>query len=252
VPAVGFAVLGALGSAGAVRTPGDPPLAELTSALARLPGNDSMRATVDVQLSRVIREGGSPHSIQARVQLEVEDGPEGIRVAYPRHLLQRAEQERRAQTEDPEKDTPSADGLQALNVNDLAQVLDGGTALLRDLQAARFIEARPASYGGKPARLIVVALEPRLSKEARRHLKSSSSTLSIWLGDDGLPVGAERTDHIKAGFLVLNFEDVRKQTWAYAHHGNRLVAVRHSVDDTGSGLGQDFRNTTTTAVTVVR
>jgi hypothetical protein len=215
-------------------------LGELTASLARLPATDPLRAGLDLQVFR--RSKLDNYVDHSRVALELEAGPEGVRVDYPRAVLKQADQELRGQTVDPEKKTPTWTALGALTLNEVAEVLDCSVSLARDLSLAKLVETRAASYQGRPARLLLLNLTPRLSKEARKHVKNAESTMSIWVGEDGLPLAAERTDRTRGTFLLLGFENVRKQSWAFGRRGNRLFALRHQVEDSASGLGQSFQN----------
>ncbi|HVT58864.1 MAG TPA: hypothetical protein VHR45_10730 [Thermoanaerobaculia bacterium] len=223
-------------------------LADLQGTLARFPGTDEVRATLELQLSRRARdENWSEHS---RVSVEIEDSPRGLNVEFPRALARQAQQELHAQILDPDKRTPTYTAMQAVSLNEIAAILDCSATLAQDLPFATLLQATAGTYSGKPARLLVLSITPRLSREARKHVKSAESKMSIWLGADGLPLGAERTDRTRATFLLLSFENLRKQAWTFGRKGNRLVAVRHEVSDNASGLGQDFQSTTITTLTV--
>lgn len=218
-------------------------VAELAAILARFPATDPIQGSLELQLSRQSME--EHWTDQSRVAVEVEDGPQGVRVGLPRSVSRQALQELRTQTLDPSKHMPTYNSLQALTLNEVSGDLDCAAALAQDLALAHTAEVpAAATYLGKPARLVVLTLPPRLSAEARKHIKESESRLSIWIGADGLPLGAEKIEHTRGRFLVLFFESLRKQTWIFAHKGNRLFATRHEVADTASGMGQDFRNST--------
>jgi len=244
-----------LAAAGPAGSPGAPPppaeggvarireVAELAAILARFPATDPIQGSLELQLSRQSME--EHWTDQSRVTVDVEDGPQGLRVGLPRSTSRQALQELRAQTLDPSKHMPTYNSLQALTLNEVSGDLDCAAALAQDLTLADTAEVQAAAtYLGKPARLLVLTLPPRLSAEARKHVRNAESRLSIWIGADGLPLGAEKFEHTRGRFLVLFFENLRKQTWTFGHKGNRLFATRHEVADTASGMGQDFHNAT--------
>jgi hypothetical protein len=223
-------------------------LAELAATLARFPATDEIQGTLELLVSRQSTE--EHWTDQSRATVEVEDGPQGLRVALSRAGSRLALQELRAQTLDPAKHTPTYNALQVLSLNEVSGDLDCAAALAQDVSLAHLVEARPSVYLGRPARLLVLARPSRLSQEARKHVRTAETRLSVWLGADGMPLGAEKIEHTKGRFLVLFFENVRKQTWSFARKGNRLYATRHEVSDDASGLGQDFRNSTVAILTL--
>jgi hypothetical protein len=217
-------------------------LAGLTVILARFPATDPIQASLELQLSRQSTE--EHWTDQSRVTVEVEDGSQGVRVGLSRAGSRQALQELRAQILDPAKHTPTYNALQVLSLNEVSGDLDSAAALAQDLSLAHVIDVQASTYLGKPARLLVLSLPPRLSAEARKHVKAAETQLSVWIGADGLPLGAEKLEHTRGRFLVLFFESLRKQTWTFGRKGNRLFATRHEVDDSASGMGQDFRSST--------
>jgi hypothetical protein len=224
----------------AAATPRLAELGELAAALARFPATDPISGSLELRLSR---QSAEEHwSDLSRATVEVEDGPQGIKVGLARSTGRQALVELREQTLDPAKHTPLHNALQALNLNEVSGDLDCAATLAQDLSLAHTAEVQPAVYLDKPARLLVLTLPPRLSAEARKHVRTADSQLSIWIGADGLPLGAEKLEHTRGRFLVLFFESLRKQTWTFAHKGNRLFATRHEVEDSASGMGQDIRS----------
>jgi hypothetical protein len=251
---LGLAAAGQAASGGKPPVPADAAAArprevvELGALLARFSATDPIQGSLELQLSRQSME--EHWADQSHATVEVEDGPQGIRVGLPRSVSRQTLQELRAQTLDPGKHMPTYNALQALTLNEVAGDLDSAASLAQDLALAHTAEVQAgASYLGKPARLLLLTLPPRLSAEARKHVKNAESQLSIWIGADGLPLGAEKLEHTRGRFLVLFFESLRKQTWTFSHRGNRLFAIRHEVSDSASGMGQDFRNSTVAILT---
>jgi hypothetical protein len=240
-------LLAGLGAALAGPLRGDE-AGELAAALARLQATDEIQGSLEIQLSRQSNE--EHWTDRSRAVVEVEDGAQGVRVGLARAGSRQALQELRAQILDPSRRTPTYNALQALSLNEVYGDLDCAAALAQDLSVAHQLEVKPATYQGRPARLLELALPPRLSDEARKHVRTAESRLSIWIGADGLPLGAEKIDHTRGRFLVLFFENLRRQTWTFGRKGNRLFAARHEVSDNASGMGQDFRTSTVAILTL--
>ena len=55
---------------------------------------------------------------------------------------------------------------------------------------------------------------------------------------------------VKAKFFLMSFEQKFHQSWTFARAGDRLVAVQHREEQSGSGLGQNFSGWTATTVTL--
>jgi hypothetical protein len=235
-------------TAPALTTPPPPPtargdeIAELAATLSRYPATDEAHGSLELQLSRQSME--EHWTDQSHAVVEVEDGPQGIRVGLSKSGSRQALQELRNQTLDPSQRTPTYSVLQVLNLNEISGDLDCAAPLSQDVSLSHIVEVKPATFAGRAARLVVLALPPRLSAEARKHVKTAESRLSIWVGADGTPLAAEKIEHTRGRFLVLFFESERKQTWTYARKGNRLYATRHEVSDSASGMGQDYRSST--------
>src|SRR5579863_2146164 len=223
-------------------------VAELAAVLSRLGATDPIQGTLELQLSR---QSSEEHwTDQSRVTVEVEDGPQGFTMSLSRAGSRQALHELRAQILDPAKHTPTYNALQALNLNELSGDLDGAAALAQELALAHAVDVQASSYLRRPPRLLLLSLPPRLSAEARKHVKTADSQLSVSIGADGMPLGAEKVEHTRGRFLVLYFENLRKQSWTFGHKGNRLFASRHELVDNASGLGQDFRSSSVAILTL--
>jgi hypothetical protein len=223
-------------------------LADLTAAVTRLAAGDEVQGSLELQLSRHSTE--EAWSDVSRVTVSVEDGAQGLKVGLPHAVSRQALQELRTQTLDPSKHTPTYNALQVLTLNEAVGDVDCAAHLAQDLGLSHLVDVKPTTYLGKPARLMVVKLPPRLSEEARKHIKTAESQLSIWIGPDGLPLGAEKIEHTRGRFLVLFFESERRQTWVFARRGQRLYATRHEVSDSATGMGQDYRSSTVATLTL--
>jgi hypothetical protein len=246
----GLLLLGVLGAVLPARgTPGDP-LAELRATLSRLEGREPIRAAVEVQLYTQTREDGKPRPEQGRGTVRVEDGPEGLRVIYPRATLERAAEEERAHRADPEKTTPTASVLRQVDANDLAEILSFAGPLATRLAHATVIGEHPDGTAGRPARLLELKLTPPLNQVERKHVKESALTMKLWLGADGVPFAAESTMKAKAGLLFLTFDTENRERWDLARVGNRLVVTRRHQETSGAGLGQAFERRVTEVVSV--
>src|SRR6202049_4473013 len=98
---------------GAAARPREVP--ELAAILGRFSATDAVQASLERQLSRQSME--EHWTDQSRATVEVEDGPQGIRVGLPRSVSRQTLQEHRAQTPDPSKHMPAYNALHAVTLN---------------------------------------------------------------------------------------------------------------------------------------
>jgi hypothetical protein len=223
-------------------------LTDLRTALAQLAATTPVRGSLDIAATTKSSDEDKPDIGKVTVGFESSDG--GLHLVYPRALLAQADQEARGEAIDPERTTPARSGFARLRPLEVADLVDAAAALNVTLQNAQVTQSRPSNYHGKPARLVVLKVTPRLSKSAAKHMKKLESTLSLWLGDDGVPIGAERTTALKVSFLLLSFENDGKETWTYARAGDRLVASRYEETQTGQGFGQHTDSQITEVLTI--
>ena len=222
-------------------------LTDLRLTLSRLPGTTPVHGTLDVTSTVRSSEEEKPNDGKASVGFEI--GEQGLHIIYPRAMLMQATQEARAEARDPERTTPVRSGASHIRPIHVAELLDGAAALSVVLESAQFVQARPATFGGRPAHLLSFKLAPKMSKSESKHVKKLEGVLSVWVGDDGTPLAAERSISVKASFLLMGFESEQKQSWTYARNGDRLVVVRYEANEKSDGMGQ---HSTTHTLEVVR
>ncbi len=223
-------------------------LTDLRASLARLPATTAVRGTFEVSTTSRSDEDKKAEPGKAAVRFEVSDA--GLHILYPRATLNQAVQEARARAADPEKSTPVQAGFREIRALHVADLLDSATSLSTLLETAQLVDAKAATYRGRPARNVVVKLVTRMSKSEAKHLKKFESTLSIWLAEDGTPMAAERATRLKASFLLMSIESDQKQSWQFTRTGDRLVATRFEETEKTDGMGQHTVQQTTETLTL--
>jgi hypothetical protein len=211
-------------------------LTDLRTALGRLAATTPVHGTLEVASTSRSNEEDKANEGKASVGFEIGDG--GLHVVYPRAMLTQAAQEARAEARDPERSTPVRSGVSHVRPLHVADLLDGAAALSVILESAQFIQTKPANLGGRPARLLSFKIVPKLSKSDSKHVKKADGALSVWVGDDGTPLAAERSTSVKASLLLISMEFDQKQSWTYTRNGDRLVVTRYEANDKTDGLGQ--------------
>jgi hypothetical protein len=223
-------------------------LTDLRTALAGLGATTPVHGSIEATSTSHSSEEEKAEPGKASVGFEISDV--GLKILYPRGTLEQAEQEARGEAVDPERMTPVRNGLSQIKALHLAEILDQAAALTVTLQNAQLVEVKPATWRGRPARLMVLRITPRLSKSTAKHMKKLETSLSLWLGEDHVPMAAERTTHVKASFLLMTFESDQKQSWTFTRIGDRLLATRYDESDKSDGLGQHGQRQSSEVVTV--
>ncbi len=211
-------------------------LTDLRAALGQLPATTPAHGAFELTSTNTSSDEGKAFQGKTNVEFEISDA--GLRVLYPKTTLVQANQEARGEAVDPERQTPARSAMNRVRALELMELLDAASMLNVDLLSAQLTQATATTYRGKPARLIALKLSPKMSKAAIKHVKKLDATLSIWLGDDGVPIAAERALSMKASFMLMSFENDQKESWTFSRRGDRLVATHHDQTQKTDGFGQ--------------
>ncbi|GLH74870.1 hypothetical protein GETHLI_33720 [Geothrix limicola] len=227
-------------------------LSDLRGALARLNGQEPVKANLVYQFWSQQGDDKQPVVTEGRANSQVEDGPQGLKICWNRSLIQTAAQEARAKALDPEKKTPTRRAIEGVKAIDVAEYLNGSDELLRTLDQAQLIEEKAETWQGRPARLLSLKVTPRLGQRDKKYVKELEATAKIWIGADGLPLASETQVHMKGrALLVISFEQNQKQEYRYVRAGNRLVVVHHVDESSGSGGGEKGQTKTVVDLSLI-
>ena len=69
-------------------------------------------------------------------------------------------------------------------------------------------------------------------------MKIAENKLTLWLGSDLVPLGAEHIFNAKVSFLIFKAEVKEKKSWYLARVADRLVRTRYEANQNSSGMGQ--------------
>ncbi len=209
-------------------------LADLKAALKGLPAQQPIKASVDCQVWNRTGKGKTPKIVQGRVQAKIEAGPAGLKLGWDKAELDRIQAATKAKDHGPEQ------AMAALKAEKAEALLDSAKDLLSDLEDAKVQEDRADAFQGKPARLLVLKLEDNdMDEEDRKHLKTFSHILKIWMGADRVPLGLQDQLDLKGSFFLISFEVHNKATRTFARIGDRLLTTHEESLGNGSGAGQN-------------
>ena len=183
--------------------------------------------------------------------MSIEDDA-GLHITFPRAVLERADRESREHTADPRKQTPTRAAVNDTQATEIADAVDFAGPFLRLIDTAKKVSETRGVREGRPVRVVVLKLTPKLPPEATSifSVKFTEDQMTVWLGDDNIPVAAERIQRGTAGFMFIKGSMTNRSTWTFAHVGDRLVVLRDDSAYAGSGFGQKGEGRSVQVVTV--
>lgn len=217
-------------------------LADLRGTLLKLQGTEAIHAKADIQNWSQDGEGKKARVTQTHNTVQLEDGPNGLRLGWTSAQIQEARKEAQLKAANPDAETPNLDSLSALTGLSATAYLSQSDHLLQQLKTATMLEDKPDSYQGNPARLVVFKLDPAVGADEKSMVKDRKETLKVWLDGHGVPMATEHAVAIKASKFLLSFTANNHQTRKLVVRGNRLVVSNETQENNGSGMG--FSNTT--------
>ena len=208
-------------------------LSDLRAALKAFAAKQPVKATVDCQVWNRTGKGKQPKIVQGGARATVEAGPSGLKLGWDKAELDRIQAATKTKDHGPEQ------AMAALKAEKAEALVDAATDLLDDLKDATVQEDRADTFNGKPARLLVLRLSDNdMDAEDRKHLKTFSHTILVWMGPDGSPMGAQDQLDLKGSFFLISFEAHTKVTRTFVRSGDRLVTIHEEELGNGSGAGQ--------------
>jgi len=226
--------------------------ADVKASLAALRGTAPISAAVEVQVTRKSSGRFANQQFATSVAFDAVHDANGLQLRFPPALIARMDTEAREHEADPNKPTPTRNTIDEIQANEVAGDLDFAERLARLLRIATVVSESRGVLGGKPVRILVLKLTPKLPKEATSifNVKFTQDRLTVWVGDDNIPVAADRARKGTAGFLFLRGEMTDHQAWSFTRHGDRLVVGRYEGSFLGSGFGQKGEGKTVQTITV--
>ncbi len=212
------------------------PLQDLRDTLGRLAGHTPLKATVQLKSEGRSSDGDETETNTGLASVQLEDGPQGLRLSYPQAALTKAAQEDAARATNPKAPAPTATGLRGLGFSEVRELSRAAENLRRDLANAVFKAERSEPWQGQPARVLVFDV-PQVKKD--KYVKKYESTLEVWLGADGTPLASRARQRVEgSAFVVISFEMQNTEEQVFAVVGERLVATQRISTNSGSGAGQ--------------
>ena len=221
--------------------------ADAKAALHKLQGREAVQVHLDYQSWRQSgAEGKLEKPNQAQVGVRVAEDATMLRVEWDTSLVEKVEEEARRHDVDPTSPTSLRESLKDLDPGRLHHFLNQGPVLANLLAESRFLRESPENHGGKAARLLVFAFEPRVPASRQSHLSKREGEFKLWIDGEGIPFEAESTIHYqgKMSRIFGAFEVRTRTTTQFERIGTRLLVRSRTIEDEASDSGFVTRSKT--------
>jgi hypothetical protein len=215
-------------------------LADVRAAVSALHATTPIHASLDVQRTRKSEGRFANQTTAGRVSISIADDESGLKLTFAPDVMARAARESRERETDPARQTPTRTALDETQPTDVADMIDFAGPLLNMVGSGHRLAELRVTRDGRAVRKLTLRLTPKLPPEATSvwHVKFTEDRLDLWIGDDNLPIAAERVRRGSAGFLFLRGDMNRLESWTFQRFGDRLLVIRSESSFTASGLGQ--------------
>jgi hypothetical protein len=227
-------------------------LNDMRAAVSQLRATKPIHVSMDLQRSRMNAGRFANSQFTGSASLDALEDESGLHITFPRAILERAERESHERASDPRKTTPTRNAIDEMQTTDVADAVDFARPFLRLIETAVKVSESRGMREGRPVRVIVLKLTRKLPPEATSifSVKFTEDQMTVWLGDDNIPVAAERVQRGTAGFMFIKGSMMNRSSWNFARYADRLVVLRSDISYAGSGFGQKGEGRSVQVVTV--
>jgi len=230
-------------------------LGAMRAALAQLGGRSTIRAAYEVRRGRKSEGRFLNDNFTGVVGVELEFDKAGLRIAFPQALLDVIDTEQMAKLRDAKKDTPTLNALWEISPVTAYEALNFAPALLRMIEGGKVAGDRPTMVQGRPAHLLILDLPPPILASGVIEFGKATiekDRLTLWLGDDGLPISAEHVRIIKGSLLMFKAQSQETEKWIFAKENDHLLRLRYESLGEASGVGQKGSSSVISTLTLHR
>jgi hypothetical protein len=225
-------------------------LDELRAVLGKLRGSEPMKASLEHTFWKQIIDNKKPVISQGQVSAQIEVSGQGLRIIWSQPTLQQAAKELDVQEREPDRATPTRTALKNVDALEVGESLNHADALLRDLTQAQIQEEKTETWQGRPVKVLVLKLLPKIPDAQRKYMKELKVEGKVWIGPDGIPLAFSSLVAYKGSRLLITFEGGNAQELQFAKVGNRLMVTRAVSEEHNAGFGASTRTKKTTTLTV--
>lgn len=224
--------------------------ADLKAAVAGLRGAAPIRATIEMQRVDLDKGKKPPETVSGGAVVDALVDGEGLHVAYAPALLAKVAKEQADRQANPEAHTPTTRAIAELGPLPIAERLDFGRRLAGLLSRSELVSEKRLVYEGRSARLLALKIKNPPPKTSIGHVEILEDSLNVWIGDDNIPLAAQRTERYTGGILFIKAEIKQANRWTFLRKDDRLVATRSETKNTQNGFGQNSEETEIVTVSI--
>jgi hypothetical protein len=214
-------------------------LADARAALQALRGQAPVRAMYE-------RESTTRDEDEYRMaaSADVRVDSDGLTITFPKTLVDKLVTQR---PRFEAKNEPNVVHAANVSPENVAQLLNYAPTLLRRTEGAKVIQERQGAYGGHRARIVVLDV-PLRGRTPRMLTVHANERLTMWIGDDHLPLAIESEGKFSAGILFLRGQGTQRETLSFVRRDDRLIVAKRQQESHSSGFGQSFSGRETESI----
>jgi hypothetical protein len=198
-----------------------------------------MRASYGVESHSAADGRFASNRTSSAITVEATRSAEGVSVMIPASLLERAAEEVRAHSGSFKNGVRN--DISHVSPLAVAEGLNFAPAFSGILLMGTVKEEHREARNGQAVRRLTLDVHQPMSKNEGIEIgevKTVEDRLTLWIGDDDVPLAAHRTRKLRAGFLFLHGETEESDDWTFSRNGDSLVLARHEHMTSLSGMGQ--------------
>lgn len=213
---------------------------EVKAAVKRLSAKQPVRATFSTESASKAAGRFANDQSKRTASVGVTHGPEGISITFSPALLEHAR-------------NGGQDIIGSIRSIAVVEAVDYRDTFLTMLEHATVTGESRSSFAGRPARLLHLELKTPAKKESnviRIGSVKRDDRMKLWVGDDFLPLGAERSEKTSAGVMMIRASGSSRTVYTFGHAAGRLILARVETSVSGSGLGQSVESNGVQTLTI--
>lgn len=164
--------------------------ADLRASLQRLHGHIPVKVGVSCEMRQERTELKTPAIQEQWLRVDVAEDESGLHVDLKQHA-DPAQPGSSLRRQGSASTASLGDIGQALDPHALNKLLNQGDALSTLLEGVHFKAESREDYLGRPVRVLLFSCAPQIHPQHQGRVTQAESTLKIWIGDDGMPLGTE-------------------------------------------------------------
>jgi hypothetical protein len=221
-------------------------LGELKSAVSRLTARQPVRATYAIDITTKASGKLANQTSVRTVTAEVSHDGRGVTITIPQDLIEKA-----TRGADRDDTNHAIDGIRSSSV---VEALDYRAPLLELLNHGKLVEEKRVPFRGAQVRRLLMELDIPETERRNRitigKIKVAEDRLTLWVGDDHVPLAAERFRKTSGGFMMIRVNMETRTSFTFARAGDRLVLTRLESASDGSVMGTKIDESSVQTLTV--